>query len=166
MFYLCKTIQNYQNRNIPYYCISFQCIIFAKIAFFVLKKPEHRRKQGFTKKLVSDEELEGINLEKLVGEVDYKPSQKHKRYPIEGQKPYFDHNSAKCDNSVTLEQVKGWLTEAIQNKTFSSLRGTFPACIWHRVGNDVFEAKQTIPGKGEYHGFPLEEYEVPEEMKI
>lgn len=104
-------------------------------------------------------------LEKLADRVKYNPSQKHKRYPIPGQHPYFDHNSSKCPTQITLEQAQTWLKDGIAKGAVSSFNGSFPSCVWYKEGNIVFEAKLTSKSTGEYHGFPLETYEWPNNIE-
>jgi hypothetical protein len=127
----------------------------------VLKKPSHRRKTGDSKSILSKEELKNVDLKKLLEKVNYCPNQKHKNYPIKGQKPYFDADSAKCPNNINVIDVEKWLKEAVKIGAISALRGDFPKCIWFKKDGIVYEAKQTNSKTGEYHGFPLEEYEWP-----
>jgi hypothetical protein len=139
-------------------------VIFEGPKWHLLKKVTHKRKPGIAKIILPPNSISAEELLVIARKVKYVPNQKHKRYPIPGQEPYHDHNSAKCDNEITMEQAEKWLKEGILKGAISQFRQNLPSIVWFKHDKKVYEAKLST-SSGEYHGFPLEEYEWPKAIE-
>lgn len=75
-------------------------------------------------------------------------------------RPRPDANICPRDLAWRREDVEAWLRAGIARGACGAFRGDFPQHVWHREGDVVYEAFLTNQGNGEYHGYPLEEYET------
>ena len=59
-------------------------------------------------------------------------------------------------------ELASWLREAVSEGCVSAaLEGDFPRYAWKRFGDQVYEARLSNSGLGQYKGYPIKDYEAP-----
>lgn len=98
----------------------------------------------------------------------YIGSPEHKDMPSFAGQPRPRADAALCDRSLAQQQTKvlKWLRAAIRKGSVSALwEGDFPRYVWHREGDEVFEARLVNQGNGQYKGYPLNPEEWPQGLE-
>lgn len=110
---------------------------------------------------------DSVDLAAVAELVSYVGSPEHKdEVSFAGKSPRPRNDASICDRSLNgrLLDINRWLKEALKAGQFSGLwdQDRFPRYIWHREGDDVFEARLVNAGSGEYKGYKLNRDEWPE----
>ena len=88
----------------------------------------------------------------------YVGSPYHASVRIAGHPVTMRPDATPCPKELTLDRqrVEAWLRASVlAGRTGAWVRG-FPKYVWHREAQTVYEARQSSPGSGEYHGYPLQ----------
>lgn len=109
-----------------------------------------------------------IDLTVVASGVKYVGSPEHKDTPSFAGRLRPRANAAICDPQFVGRQDE--LTELIRANILAGnvgglWEGGFPRFVWCRYGEDIYEARLTNQGNGEYKGFKLEPGEEPEGLK-
>ena len=134
-----------------------------------MKKPNrrsrtsNRRSENLKKRLL--EEPSPDLIEEMMEKVYYKGSAKHKRNPkafgLKGS-PGFKGDATLCDHHADFKKSQmSEIPAMICRGLKAGLIGNGKRIIW--IVSDegwIFEARETIPGRNEYHGYPI----MPEEI--
>jgi hypothetical protein len=100
----------------------------------------------------------GTDLDQVARRATYVGSPEHKDMPSFAGQPRPRADAAICDRNLAQDQqrVTGWLRTAIRRGQTSALwEGEFPRYVWHKEGEETFEARLINRGTGEYKGYPL-----------
>jgi hypothetical protein len=63
---------------------------------------------------------------------------------------------------LDFDSVQEWLRQAfVAGNVSADLEGGFPRYVWARVTDQVYEARLTNSGLGQYKGYPLNDHEAP-----
>jgi hypothetical protein len=102
------------------------------------------------------------NLSVLSDTADYVISTEHKDYLTSAGPANLRTDATRCPRGLNFDDVRGWLRNAIRSGDVSAvLDGDFPRYVWARVDAQVYEARLTNAGLGQYKGYPIEDYEAP-----
>jgi hypothetical protein len=102
------------------------------------------------------------DLAAMAGKVTYVISAEHKDYLTSAGPGNLRSDASACPRGLNFDEVTEWLREAVREGAVSAaLEGEFPRYAWRRVGNQVYEARLSNSGLGQYKGYPIEEYEAP-----
>lgn len=107
-------------------------------------------------------------LDALANRVIYVGSPEHKRHPSFAGPPAPKATSTLCDPRFANLQgmMTEWLREGIRlGQVSRKWDGDFPRNVWVRKEGVVYEARLVNQGSGEYKGWPLEDFEIPEELR-
>jgi hypothetical protein len=107
-------------------------------------------------------------LEALAKRVRYIGSPEHKRHPSFAGPPAPKNTSTLCDPRFANQQdlLTHWLQEAIRRGMIGKKwDGDFPRNVWLRQDGVVYEARLVNQVSGEYKGWPLEDFEIPEDLR-
>jgi hypothetical protein len=119
----------------------------------------HRKRPRKDDQLVPGPETD---LAKMSGVVSYIISTEHKDYLTSAGPGNLRSDASACPRGLDFAEVEEWLREAIRDGTVSAvLDGDFPRYAWKRVGAQVYEARLSNAGLGQYKGYPIEEHEAP-----
>lgn len=103
-----------------------------------------------------------INL--LAEQISYVGSPEHKKFPSFAGHPAPRADASICDASITQEQAQLWLREAMTRGLCGGMwEGEFPRYLWHKVGEQCYEARLVNQGNGQYKGYPIDDDEWPME---
>jgi hypothetical protein len=103
-----------------------------------------------------------MDLAKMAGEVSYIISTEHKDYLTSAGPGNLRSDATACPRGLDFAQVGTWLKEAVQEGHVSAvLDGEFPRYAWKKVGAQVYEARLSNAGLGQYKGYPIEAREAP-----
>jgi len=62
----------------------------------------------------------------------------------------------------TLIKVVQWLRDAVRDGDLSAqVDGNFPRYAWRRVEGQIYEARLSNSGLGQYKGYPIQDGEAP-----
>lgn len=104
------------------------------------------------------------NAEDLAVRVRYVGSSEHKNTPSFAGQPRPRADASLCDPDLANSQhrLTRWLRNAIRRGAVGDFwEGDFPRYVWYKADNQVYEARLTNRGLGEYKGYPLERHEWP-----
>ena len=106
----------------------------------------------------------GVLLADLAQRASYVGSPEHKNSLSPAGPPRLRADATPCPRDLNdTATVTGWLREAIQaGQIGAPWEGDFPRYAWARNDRGCFEARLTNRVSGQYKGYPLESYEVPE----
>lgn len=103
------------------------------------------------------------NLANLSEKVAYVISTEHKDYLTSAGPGNLRSDASACPRGLDFTEVLGWLRAAIREGSVSAvLDGDFPRYAWKRVGSQVYEARLSNAGLGQYKGYPIAEHEAPD----
>lgn len=98
----------------------------------------------------------------MSGEVSYVISTEHKDYLTSAGPGNLRSDASACPRGLDFSEVEEWLREAVHSGTVSAvLDGDYPRYVWKRVGGQVYEARLSNAGLGQYKGYPIEDHEAP-----
>jgi len=119
----------------------------------------HRRRPRKDDRLVPGPETD---LAALAGKVAYVISAEHKDYLTTAGPGNLRSDASACPRGLDFDDVTAWLREAVSEGSVSAaLEGEFPRYAWKRIGDQVYEARLSNSGLGEYKGYPIEDHEAP-----
>lgn len=124
-----------------------------------MKRPNRKH---IVSKRIGDAPAE-VDLLQVADRVRYVGSQEHKTMPSPAGEPKPRADASICQFHTRDEfvMVNGWLRAALLGKKFSEMwENGFPRYLWYRNGDQVYEARLTNRGLGEYKGYPLEPDQV------
>lgn len=101
------------------------------------------------------------DLEKMAQEASYIISSEHKAHFTSAGPGKLRSDASACPKELRIEQVAGWLKEAIRNGDVSADIDLFPRYVWARVEQHVYEARLSNPVLGQYKGYPILGHEAP-----
>lgn len=103
-----------------------------------------------------------IDLSDMAEEVDYVISTEHKDYLTSAGPGNLRSDATRCPRGLDFDKVREWLREAVRTGDVSAtLDGDFPRYVWKRVGTQVYEARLSNAGLGQYKGYPIQDHEAP-----
>jgi hypothetical protein len=98
----------------------------------------------------------------MSGEVSYIISTEHKDYLTSAGPRNLRSDASACPRGLDFAKVEEWLREAVRDGTVSAaFDGDFPRYAWKRIGAQVYEARLSNAGLGQYKGYPIEDHEAP-----
>lgn len=99
-------------------------------------------------------------LEELAERIFYRGSEEHKG---SDNSFGFSHRpprryASECDSNITREQAQEWLRTAVRkgNIQWTVPEEKHPRYVWGLFNNQLFLARLTNDGKGEYKGYPVQ----------
>ena len=102
------------------------------------------------------------DLATVADKVSYIISTEHKDYLTSAGPGNLRSDASACPRGLDFDEVEGWLKDAVREGSVSAvLEGDFPRYAWKRVGSDVYEARLSNAGLGQYKGYPIEAHEAP-----
>jgi hypothetical protein len=102
------------------------------------------------------------DLARMSEEVSYIISTEHKDYLTSAGPGSLRSDATACPRGLDFGEVEEWLREAVRNGTVSAvLDGDYPRYAWKRVGPQIYEARLSNAGLGQYKGYPIEDHEAP-----
>lgn len=105
-----------------------------------------------------------VDRDALAARADYVGSPEHKRSPSFAGAPRPRADATICDPLLNerLEEIRGWLREAIRRGCSSELwEGGFPRYLWYFEAGTAYEARLVNRELGQYKGYPLSPDEWP-----
>ena len=101
-------------------------------------------------------------LSAMAEKVDYVISTEHKDYLTSAGPGNLRSDATRCPRGLDFVEVREWLEDAIRTGSVSAaLDGEFPRYAWRRVGTQVYEARLSNAGLGQYKGYPIQDHEAP-----
>jgi hypothetical protein len=102
----------------------------------------------------------------MAEEADYIISTEHKDYLTSAGPGNLRSDATRCPRGLDFDQVRDWLKDAIRSGDVSALAdGDYPRYAWKRAENQVYEARLSNSGLGQYKGYPIEDHEAPGWLK-
>jgi hypothetical protein len=122
-------------------------------------KTPHRRRPRKDERLVPGPETD---LAAIAGKATYVISAEHKDYLTSAGPGNLRSDASACPRGLNFDEVTEWLREAVSEGSVSAaLEGEFPRYAWKRIGDQVYEARLSNSGLGQYKGYPIKDYEAP-----
>ena len=108
---------------------------------------------------------DAVDLNEVAGRCRYVGSPYHKDRPGFAGMPKGRRSAgSKCPSELAddQEKVQQWLESSIRAGRTGrwDAQARLPLEVFHREGKLVFQGVLGSPGSGEYHGFPLEDWQV------
>jgi hypothetical protein len=98
----------------------------------------------------------------MAEKMTYVISSEHKDYLTSAGPGNLRSDASACPRGLNFDEVLGWLREAMRQGSVSAAQeGDFPRYVWKRVGGQVYEARLSNSGLGEYKGYPIKDHEAP-----
>lgn len=92
----------------------------------------------------------------------YVISTEHKDYLTSAGPGRLRSDASACPRGLDLDDVVRWLADAMRDGDVSAqLEGDFPRYAWKRVEGQVYEARLSNSGLGQYKGYPIQDDEAP-----
>lgn len=64
---------------------------------------------------------------------------------------------------LDFDDVLEWLRDAVRECCLTAdMDGDFPRYAWRRVDGQVYEARLSNAGLGQYKGYPIQDHEAPD----
>jgi len=102
------------------------------------------------------------DLAMMADKVTYVISSEHKDYKTSAGPGNLRSDATACPRGLDFDEVLEWLRAAVRDGSVSAvLDGDFPRYAWRRVGGQIYEARLSNSGLGEYKGYPIEDHEAP-----
>jgi len=94
--------------------------------------------------------------------VTYVISTEHKDYLTSAGPGRLRSDASACPRGLDFDDVAKWLQDAVRDGHVSAqIEGDFPRYAWKRVGGQVYEARLSNAGLGQYKGYPIQDDEAP-----
>ena len=106
---------------------------------------------------------DGTRLDEVAANCRYVGSPYHKDIPSFAgttRAPRPDASICPREFANALDQIQTWLRDAIVDGRCGGWERGFPRYVWHREADIIYEAREGSPGSGEYHGYPLEPWQI------
>jgi hypothetical protein len=92
-----------------------------------------------------------MDLAKIATEVSYIISTEHKDYLTSAGPGNLRSDATACPRGLDFTQVEDWLKQAVGAGNVSAvLDGDFPRYVWKKVGDQIYEARLSNAGLGQY----------------
>lgn len=106
------------------------------------------------------------DLPAMAEEADYIISTEHKDYLTSAGPGNLRSDATRCPRGLDFDTVRDWLKDAIRSGDVSALiDGDYSRYAWKRVETQVYEARLSNSGLGQYKGYPIEDHEAPGWLK-
>ena len=124
-----------------------------------MRAPKRKRPRHRTMGLPPD----GVELAEVASRADYVGSAEHKSYPSFAGSPALRSDASRCDPALAdRDELTEWLRSSIRSGNVSEQwEGEWPRYVWHRQGEECYEARLVNQGRGQYKGYPLAPEEWP-----
>ena len=125
------------------------------------RRPGHTRSNAKARRVVPIPE--GVALADVARRCRYVGSVYHKGMPSFAgttRAPRPDASICPRELAHARAVVEGWLQAAIIAGQCGAWEDGFPKYVWYRQDDVVYEARQGSPGSGEYHGYPMEPWQL------
>lgn len=109
-----------------------------------------------------------MDLDELAERTEYVGSAEHKSYPSPAGPPRLRVDATKCDPQLhgNFDQLTTWLRRAMRRGAVGApWEGDFPRWVWGRENGTWYEARQVVPGRGQYKGYAVQENELPSNIR-
>lgn len=107
-----------------------------------------------------------MDLSAIAEKIDYIISAEHKDYLTSAGPGNLRSDATRCPRGLDFNEVRVWLRDAVRTGSVSAiLEGDFPRYAWKRVGEQVYEARLSNAGLGQYKGYPIQDHEAPGWLK-
>lgn len=104
-----------------------------------------------------------VDLLAMAEKVTYVPSAEHKDYLTSAGPGRLRSDASACPRDLDFDKVLEWLRDAVRACALSAAtEGDFPRYAWRRIGEQVYEARLSNSGLGQYKGYPIQDSEAPE----
>lgn len=104
----------------------------------------------------------GTDLAALSEKVTYVISPEHKDYLTSAGPGRLRSDASACPRGLDFDDVVQWLRAAVREGSLSAqVEGDFPRYAWRRVEGQVYEARLSNSGLGQYKGYPIQDDEAP-----
>lgn len=102
------------------------------------------------------------DLSAMAEKIDYVISTEHKDYLTSAGPGNLRSDATRCPRGLDFDEVREWLKDAFRAGSVSAaLDGEYPRYAWRRVGAQVYEARLSNAGLGQYKGYPIKDDEAP-----
>lgn len=103
-----------------------------------------------------------VDLAAMAEKVTYVISPEHKDYLTSAGPRKLRSDASACPRGLQMDQVTDWLRSAVRECCVSaSFDGDFPRYAWRRIGDQVYEARLSNSGLGQYKGYPIDSLDAP-----
>jgi hypothetical protein len=103
-----------------------------------------------------------IDLAAIAETVTYVISPEHKDYLTSAGPGQLRSDASACPRGLDFDNVLEWLRDAVRECCLSAtMEGDYPRYAWKRVEGQVYEARLSNSGLGQYKGYPIQEFEAP-----
>jgi hypothetical protein len=103
-----------------------------------------------------------FDMAALSEKVTYVISAEHKDYLTSAGPGRLRSDASACPRGLDFGDVVQWLRDAVRDCQVSAqLDGDFPRYAWRRVEGQVYEARLSNSGLGQYKGYPIQGDEAP-----
>jgi len=130
-----------------------------------VKQKQRYRRKAKGGGLVGDWPQGCLAPAELAATVRYAGSAEHKARPIDPSftvSPDLRSDASKCPPDIVRDEAQAVLSAAVERRCVSSaFEGGFPRYAWGRLDGAPFVARLINRQKGEYKGWPIEEFELP-----
>jgi hypothetical protein len=125
-----------------------------------LKRPKQRRKLFPNKYKLLVSQIPDDRLEAAAVGARYAPSGYH--CPENGRIRYRSKPATPCPRVFSLPEAGRVLREAIRARRVSEeWINDYPRRVWHKEGDQWYEASTQVGTVGTYHAYPMEWAELP-----
>jgi hypothetical protein len=108
----------------------------------------------------------GIDLAAMAEKVTYVISTEHKDYLTSAGPGRLRSDATACPRGLDFDNVLKWLREAVRECNLTAdMDGEFPRYAWRRIDGQVYEARLSNAGLGQYKGYPIQDSEAPEWLR-
>lgn len=103
-----------------------------------------------------------FDLEAFAEKITYVISPEHKDYLTSAGPGRLRSDASACPRGLDFDDVVRWLRDAARDGHLSAqVEGSFPRYAWRRVEGQVYEARLSNSGLGQYKGYPIQDEEAP-----
>jgi hypothetical protein len=104
-----------------------------------------------------------VDLVAMAEKVTYVISTEHKDYLTSAGPGRLRSDASACPRGLDFDDVLRWLREAVRECNLTAdMDGGFPRYAWRRIDGQVYEARLSNAGLGQYKGYPIQDHEAPE----
>jgi hypothetical protein len=104
-----------------------------------------------------------VDLAAMAEKVTYVISTEHKDYLTSAGPGRLRSDASACPRGLDFDDVLKWLREAVRECNLTAdMDGDFPRYAWRRIDGQVYEARLSNAGLGQYKGYPIQDDEAPD----
>jgi hypothetical protein len=124
----------------------------------IMRTPHRHR----PRKLDQLEPAADADLAALAERVTYVISPEHKDYLTSAGPGRLRSDASACPRGLSFDKVFQWLRAAVRDGQLSAqTEGDFPRYAGRRIEGQVYEARLSNSGLGQYKGYPIDDGEAP-----